>query len=94
MTERAFVAGDVVRLTRAASPQFVRPIVVRVARELTDRRKPYGWLWLEGYELDPHRGTGAKRELFVMRAGVDLIAQAPRRADEARIPSPIRPGAD
>lgn len=30
-------------LTRAASVQFVRPIVVRVIRELIDRHPYHGW---------------------------------------------------
>ncbi|WP_442934037.1 hypothetical protein [Micromonospora sp. CPCC 205561] len=43
-------SGDVVHLTRAASPQFVNPIVIRVIRELPERFTYHGWLWFEGYQ--------------------------------------------
>ncbi|MGA4730593.1 hypothetical protein ACPB67_24500 [Micromonospora taraxaci] len=66
-------AGDLVRLSRAASPQFVRPITVRVIRELTDRHTYHGWTWIEAYELGPDGNARAKRELFVLREGVDLL---------------------
>ncbi|MBM0279351.1 hypothetical protein JM949_30980 [Micromonospora sp. STR1s_6] len=70
-------AGDLVRLSRAASPQFVRPITVRVIRELTDRHTYHGWTWIEAYELAPDGSARAKRELFVLREGVDLLASGP-----------------
>lgn len=79
-------AGDLVRLSRAASPQFVRPITVRVIRELTDRHTYHGWTWIEAYELGTDGNARAKRELFVLREGVDLLPsgqptrQAPVRA--------------
>ncbi|MET7948172.1 hypothetical protein [Micromonospora sp. NPDC005324] len=67
-------AGDLIRLSRSASPQFVRPITVRVIRELTDRHTYHGWTWIEAYELGPDGSARAKRELFVLREGVDLLA--------------------
>ncbi|MFG2051183.1 hypothetical protein ACGFIW_27605 [Micromonospora sp. NPDC048935] len=42
-------AGDVILLTTAASVQFLRPIVVRVIRELPERHTYDGWVWIEGY---------------------------------------------
>ncbi|PYC68840.1 hypothetical protein C7C45_17845 [Micromonospora arborensis] len=70
-------AGDLVRLTRAASPQFVRPINVRIIRELTDRHTYHGWTWIEAYEVGPDGCARAKRELFVLREGVDLLPSGP-----------------
>ncbi|WFE41816.1 hypothetical protein [Micromonospora sp. WMMD998] len=85
-TEPTFRAGDVVHLTRAASVQFVRPIVVRVIRELTDRHSYHGWEWVEGYEVSPRGTAVAKRELFVMPAGVRWLSHAPVSAP----PGPAR----
>ncbi|MFF0152540.1 hypothetical protein [Micromonospora sp. NPDC005203] len=70
-------AGDLIRLSRAASPQFVRPITIRVIRELTDRHTYHGWTWIEAYELGPDGSARAKRELFVLREGADLLASGP-----------------
>ncbi|MFG1919182.1 hypothetical protein [Micromonospora sp. NPDC048898] len=83
-------AGDVVRLTTAASVQFSRPIVVRVIRELSDRHTYDGWLWLDAYELSPKGEAIARRELYVRRHGVQVQFRAPRRGNETRPPAPIR----
>ncbi|MDH6465720.1 hypothetical protein M2302_005922 [Micromonospora sp. A200] len=72
-----FRAGDVLHLTRAASVQFSRPIVVRVIRDLTDRHPYHGWSWIEGYELDARGTAVAKRELFVLLNGVRWLSRAP-----------------
>ncbi|MEU5964564.1 hypothetical protein ABZ777_25445 [Micromonospora parva] len=86
MPERKeFRAGDVVLLTVAASVQFREPIVVRVIREIPDRHTYDGWLWLDAYQLNRKGEAVARRELFVMRAGVRR--QAP---GEARRPAPAR----
>ncbi|MEU7840801.1 hypothetical protein AB0B39_07515 [Micromonospora sp. NPDC049114] len=77
-------AGDLVRLTRAASPQFVRPITVRVIRELTDRHTYHGWTWIEAYELGPNGEARAKRELFVLREGVGLLRSGPTSRQATR----------
>ncbi|MFC4016523.1 hypothetical protein ACFOW4_00960 [Micromonospora sp. GCM10011542] len=76
MTGRSFHAGDMIRLIRAASPQFLRPIRVRVIRELTDRPTYHGWTWIEGYELGPRDTAVARRELFVLREGVEWLSRA------------------
>ncbi|GGO16910.1 hypothetical protein GCM10011576_30300 [Micromonospora parathelypteridis] len=67
-------AGDVVYLATAASVQFLRPIFVRVIRELPERHTYDGWVWIEGYELNAAGDAVARRELYVMRAGVRLQA--------------------
>ncbi|MGC5285500.1 hypothetical protein [Micromonospora sp. DT231] len=83
-------AGDVILLSTAASVQFRTPIVVRVIRELPDRHTYDGWLWLDAYELNPKGEAIARRELFVMRAGVRIQALSPRRATATRRPAPSR----
>lgn len=79
-------AGDVIHLTTAASVQFLRPIVVRVIRELPERHTYHGWVWIEGYQLNAAGDAVARRELFVMRAGVRMQALPARRR---RRPVPV-----
>ncbi|WP_422740780.1 hypothetical protein ACN263_21825 [Micromonospora sp. WMMD729] len=67
-------AGDLVHLTVAASVQFLRPIVVRVIRELPERHTYDGWVWIEGYQLNAASDAVARRELYVRRVGVRLQA--------------------
>ncbi|MFG3712226.1 hypothetical protein [Micromonospora sp. NPDC047730] len=65
-------AGDVVHLTRAASVQFINPIMFRVIRVL-DWPTYDRWTWLDGYELD-HRGdAAARRSVFVQREGLQVM---------------------
>ncbi|WP_431974583.1 hypothetical protein [Micromonospora haikouensis] len=90
MTGRPIVPGDVLHLTRAASPQFVKPITVRVIREVRDRHTYHGWTWIEAYELDARGDAVAKRELFVLREGLHRLAVALRQAAPARGTSPTR----
>ncbi|WP_431910953.1 hypothetical protein [Micromonospora carbonacea] len=90
MTGRPIDPGDVLHLTRAASPQFVKPITVRVIREVKDRHTYHGWTWIEAYELDVRGDAVAKRELFVLREGLHRLAGTPRQAAPARGTSPAR----
>ncbi|MFF0154310.1 hypothetical protein [Micromonospora sp. NPDC005203] len=85
-------AGDVVLLSTAASVQFLRPIFVRVIRELPERHTYDGWVWIEGYELNAAGDAVARRELYVLRAGVRFQAQpaAPAKPTRHR---PVRRGA-
>ncbi|WP_435821379.1 hypothetical protein [Micromonospora parva] len=86
-------AGDVVCLTTAASVQFLRPIFVRVIRELPERHTYDGWVWFEGYQLNAAGDAVARRELYVLRAGVRLQALpvAPSSTVKRRRP-PVRVG--
>ncbi|WP_341717419.1 hypothetical protein QQG74_26565 [Micromonospora sp. FIMYZ51] len=79
------VEPGVYLLARDASPQFAKPITVRVIRELTDRHTYHEWTWIQVYELDPHGDAVARRELFVRPAGM-LPAPEPgsRRAPGRR----------
>ncbi|MEU1588070.1 hypothetical protein [Micromonospora sp. NPDC005710] len=80
----ALRAGDVVLLTTAASVQFRTPIVVRVIRELPERHTYHGWLWLDAYELNRNGDAVARRELFVMRDGVQVQTH-PSTPDRRRV---------
>lgn len=84
--------GDVLHLTREASPQFVRPIVARVIR-LCDFKTPppYGWEWVDVYQLDARGFATDRRQLFVRLEGVRFLAQPPappqRRTPVRRSPA-------
>ncbi|WP_442791895.1 hypothetical protein [Micromonospora sp. NBC_01740] len=64
--------GDVLHLTRAASPQFVRPIFFRLIKIRAELHTYDGWMWLDGYQLNPIGEAVARRELFVLKKGVRL----------------------
>ena len=66
MTPRS---GELLEISRAASVQFVRPIMFRVIRTL-DWTTYDGWAWLEGYELDAAGDAVARRTVFVQPAGL------------------------
>lgn len=69
-------AGDLVHVTRAASVQFVNPIMCRVIRVLDwityDR-----WCWLDVYELNAKGDAVARRSIFVQPAGLQIQRPAP-----------------
>ncbi|WP_433115801.1 hypothetical protein [Micromonospora sp. CA-246542] len=67
-----FRAGDLLRLSATASVQFLRPITVRVIREL-EWDTYDGWVWLDAYELDSRGEAVARRELYVRCEGVQLL---------------------
>ncbi|GGM38700.1 hypothetical protein GCM10011608_24270 [Micromonospora sonchi] len=69
------VAPGVYLLTREASPQFAKPIVVRVIRELTDRHTYYEWTWIQAYQLDKHGDAVDRRELFVRPDGMRRVPE-------------------
>jgi hypothetical protein len=67
-------AGDVLSITKDASVQFISyPILFRVIRvmEQETRATYYGWVWLEGYEIDSATGDALqRRSIFVQLAGL------------------------
>ncbi|WFE98218.1 hypothetical protein [Micromonospora sp. WMMD987] len=73
MNHRPLRAGDVLLLTRTASPQFTQPITVRVIRELTDRHTYQGWVWITAYQLDAAHQAVRRRELYVRRDGLHWL---------------------
>lgn len=89
-------SGDVLHVTRAASVQFLRPILFRVIRVL-DRPTYDGWLWLEGYELNAAGDAVNRRSIFVQRAGLQQVEAAPqprphavRSARRPTVRTPVR----
>ncbi|MFI0791167.1 hypothetical protein ACH4OY_00460 [Micromonospora rubida] len=62
--------GELLHVTRAASVQFVRPIVFRVIRVHDDWHTHHGWLWLDGYEIDAKAVAVARRSIYVQTAGL------------------------
>jgi len=72
-------AGDLVHVTRAASVQFLKPILFRIIRVLDDwTRTTYdGWCWLDGYELDSKGDAVARRSIFVQPAKLQTPRFAP-----------------
>jgi hypothetical protein len=72
-------------LTREASPQFAKPITVRVIRERTDLLIYHGWTWIEVYQLDARGGAIDRRELYVRPAGM-----RPTQTPSAERRAPVR----
>ncbi|MEV5694860.1 hypothetical protein [Micromonospora globbae] len=70
-------SGDVLHVTRAASVQFLRPIMFRVIRVL-DWPTYDGWLWLDGYELNAAGDAVNRRSIFVQRQGLRQLRSAPQ----------------
>ena len=72
-------SGDVLHLTRAASVQFVRPILFRVIR-LLDWPTYDGWIWVDGYELNATGDAVSRRSVFVQAAGLRTVRSNPNPA--------------
>ena len=69
--------GDVLHVGSDASVQFCgdRALIFRVIR-VCDRPTYEGWVWLTGYSLDKAGNAVDRREIFVQRAGLRLVAPA------------------
>jgi hypothetical protein len=61
--------GDVLRVTKAASVQFVQPILFRVIR-VHDWQTYDGWAWLDGYQLNAAGDAVERRSIFVQLQGL------------------------
>ncbi|WP_320065288.1 hypothetical protein [Micromonospora sp. RTGN7] len=79
-------SGDLLHVTRAASVQFIRPIVFRVIRVHDDWHTYHGWLWLDGYEIDAKGDAVARRSIYVQPAGLRWLTSAPSRPAANRQP--------
>ncbi|WP_036373555.1 hypothetical protein [Micromonospora sp. ATCC 39149] len=84
-------SGDVLHVTRAASVQFLKPIMFRVIRVL-DWPTYDGWVWLEGYELNAAGDAVSRRSIYVQAAGLrQLPIAAQPRQRTIPVPVPVRP---
>ncbi|PWR06286.1 hypothetical protein DKT68_22980 [Micromonospora acroterricola] len=89
MSGRTVRSGDLLHLTRAASPQFAQPITVRVIRALTDRHTYEGWLWIDAYQLGRNGDAVARRELYLMPAGAHWLVSPPTRRSNRGSPARV-----
>lgn len=62
-------SGDVLRVTKAASVQFINPMLFRVIRVL-DWQTYDGWAWLDGYQLNSSGDAVERRSIFVQLGGL------------------------
>jgi hypothetical protein len=69
-------SGDVLHVTRAASVQFAKPMLFRVIR-VHDWPTYDGWVWLDGYELNPAGDAVERRSIFVQISGLRRVGTAP-----------------
>ena len=77
--------GDVLRVTKAASVQFVQPMLFRVIR-VHDWQTYDGWAWLDGYQLNATGDAVERRSIFVQLQGLQpgFVARSQRAA--SRVP--------
>lgn len=78
MTARP-AAGEVLRITRAASAQFAAPMLFRVIRP-HDWPTYRGWVWLDGYQLDAAGDAVERRSIFVRVDGLRTVPPAAPRS--------------
>ena len=79
-------SGDVLHVTRAASVQFVEPMLFRVIR-VHDWPTYDGWVWLDGYELNASGDAVERRSIFVQVSGLRQVNTGPDiRSRNARRP--------
>ncbi len=90
-------SGDVLHITRAASVQFVEPMLFRVIR-VHDWPTYDGWVWLDGYELNAAGDAVERRSIFVqivglrqVNTGPDVRSRRARRPNEITAAAPLRP---
>ncbi|WP_091281580.1 hypothetical protein [Micromonospora haikouensis] len=65
-------AGDVLHITAACSVQFAKPMMFRLIKVRHDLVTYDHWVWLDGYQLDAKGDAVARREIFVLRAGLTV----------------------
>lgn len=78
--------GDVLCLGKAASVQFVTPILFRVIRVHSDWSTYEGWVWLDGYQLNNHGDAVERRSVFVQISGLRIVGDNQRRPLNTRSP--------
>ncbi|MEU1602694.1 hypothetical protein [Micromonospora matsumotoense] len=70
--DAAMKAGTILYVTRTASVQFLRPIRFRLIRVLDDWYTYDGWVWLDGYQLNPSGDAVARRKIYVQKDGLQF----------------------
>jgi len=65
-------SGDILRVTRAASVQFIEPMMFRVIR-VHDWPTYDGWVWLDGYQLNSAGDAVERRSIFVQVNGLQSV---------------------
>nr|WP_306416120.1 hypothetical protein [Micromonospora okii] len=78
--------GDLLHVTRAASVQFVRPVLFRVIRVHDDWHTYHGWLWLDGYQMGANGDAVKRRSLYVRPAGLRWLNSTARTSAPPRPP--------
>lgn len=80
--------GDVLRVTKAASVQFVQPILFRVIR-VHDWQTYDGWAWLDGYQLNAAGDAVERRSIFVQLQGLQpgVLKGTQRAASRVSVPA-------
>ncbi|MFY1653544.1 hypothetical protein ACN27J_21980 [Solwaraspora sp. WMMB762] len=69
-------AGDVLLIGQEASMQFAGNRRIRFRVISVDRKPTYdGWIWLTGYVIDERGYAAERREIFVQRDGLYLLAK-------------------
>lgn len=71
---RTLMAGQLLALDRAASPQFTGDgIQLRLIRVVHEWQSGYdGWIWLDGYEMNSAGEATERRSVYVCAAGIRL----------------------
>jgi len=78
----------VLRVTRAASIQFNKPMMFRVIR-VQDWQTYNGWAWLDGYQLNSAGHAVERRCIFVQLSGLQPAMTTNRGARNGPVHRPV-----
>lgn len=67
-----YPAGTIFLVGREASVQFGTPILFRFIRA-EDWPTYYGWIWLDGYQLNENHEAVERRTIFVQPKGLRVL---------------------
>ncbi|MGC4771522.1 hypothetical protein ACLQ25_21440 [Micromonospora sp. DT44] len=77
--------GDVVLIGAACSPQFTGSRALMLRLVSVGEPDPYhDWIWITGYVLDARGDATAKREVYVMKAGVVIQRRTAPAGEQPR----------
>ncbi|WP_410811715.1 hypothetical protein [Micromonospora sp. 067-2] len=83
--------GDLLLIGAACSVQFEGDRALRLRLVSVDPRPTYhGWVWLAGYVVNDKGDAVDKREVYVQKAGIEMLRAAPA----LRTGRPARPTLD